>query len=199
MQRPEPPAGATDAALIARATGGDRDAFGELYSRYEAAIYRFALQMTGSSSTSEDVVQETFVALLRNLGRYDSGRPLAAYLYGIARNVTRRRLQRERRLVSLDHVVQHQSPTQFPEGLERREHLALLRQAILALPPRHREVIVMCDLHKMSYELAGEAIGRPVGTVRSRLHRARLLLAERMQEFRTPAARAPRGIARCAV
>ena len=198
MPGPEPPAEATADALVARAMSGDRDAFAQLYSRYEAAMYRFALQMTASPSIAEDVVQETFVALLQNLGRYDRGRPLAAYLYGIARNVTRRRLQRERRLVSIDHVREHPAPTEFAEGLERREHLDLLRQAIVALAPRHREVIVMCDLHKMPYEMVAAAVGCPVGTVRSRLHRARLLLAERMQEFRTPA-RVSRNIARCAV
>jgi RNA polymerase sigma-70 factor (ECF subfamily) len=189
----------TDADLVARAAAGDRDAFAGLYSRYQAHIYRFALHMTGSRAAAEDVVHEVFVALMGSLGRYDSTRPLAGYLYGIARNVTRRRLQRERRLVSLEQVEERPEPTPFGESVERRQHLCLLRRAIVALPSPYREVIVMCDLHKMSYELAASSIGCPVGTVRSRLHRARALLAERVQALQTPAAPLPRGIERCAV
>src|SRR5687767_1146376 len=149
MHGHEPSADGTDTELVALAAAGDRDAFAVLYTRHQCAMYRFALQMTGSAAAAEDIVQEVFVAFMCNLARYDAERPLAAYLYGIARNVTRRRLQRERRLVSLDHVEERQAPMQFAESLERREHLCLLRRAIVVLPPRFREVIVMCDLHKM--------------------------------------------------
>lgn len=177
----ELPPDETDAALVARAASGDRQALAGLYLRHQAAMYRFGLHMTGSAAAAEDIVQEVFVRLMRNFDRYRSEHPLPAYLYGIARNVARRRLQRERRLVPLDHAAQETVPAQGTEQLERREHLCLLRQAIVMLPAAHREVIVMCDLHKLSYELAAAAIGCPVGTVRSRLHRARAALAERMQ------------------
>ena len=193
------PVGETDAALVARAAGGDGDAFAGLYSRYQAPMYRFALQMTGSAAVAEDIVQEVFIVLMRSLGRYDSGRPLAAYLYGIVRNTTRQRLRRERRLVPLDYIADHSAPAEFAENLEHREHLFLLRRAIVAMPSRFREVLVMCDLHMMSYELVAASLGCPVGTVRSRLHRARGRLAERMQQFKTSAARPSRGAERWAL
>jgi RNA polymerase sigma-70 factor (ECF subfamily) len=189
----------TDADLVARAAAGDRDAFAALYSRYQAPVYRFAVHMTGSPAAAEDIVQEAFVALMGSLGRYDSGRPLAAYLYGIARNVMRRRRHRDRRLVPLDEAEASPIAVPFGESLERRQHLCLLRRAIVALPPVYREVIVMCDLHKMPYELAAASIGRPVGTVRSRLHRARAMLAERLQTLNAPAAPLARSIERCVV
>ena len=71
------------------------------------------------------------------------------------------------------------------EDLARRQTVEAVRRAILALPEPYREAVVLCDLHGLSYEEAAEAMGRPVGTVRSRLHRARALLLERLENFRS--------------
>ncbi|HKE86811.1 MAG TPA: RNA polymerase sigma factor [Vicinamibacterales bacterium] len=180
------PAGPTDADLVAQARAGDRDAFGELYTRHEGSIYRFAVHMTGSATLAEDIVQEVFVAFMGSLARFDVQSSLRAYLYGIARHLTLKRLQRERRLVWLDPAVdsaQHAVEARFAERLERRDDLRLLRRAIVALPPRYREVLVLCDLHKLSYDVAAASIGCPVGTVRSRLHRAREALATKVQRL----------------
>ena len=180
----------SDADLVARAAAGDREAFASLYDRYQAAIFRFALHMTGSRDVADDIVQEVFVALMRNLGRFDSQRSFPAYLYGIARRITVRRRSRDRRFVALEEGVEPahggRQPA-FVDDIERRDHLELLRAAIVALPRRHREVIVMCDLQKMTYELAAASIGCAIGTVRSRLHRARALLGERLQRMHAQA------------
>ena len=96
---PEPP----DAALIAQAGLGDRAAFGTLYRRHSPAVYRFARALCGSAAIAEDVVQDVFVVLMRDLSRYDATRsPLVAYLYGIARNLSRHRARRDRHLVEID-------------------------------------------------------------------------------------------------
>jgi len=201
MPSREAPADAADADLVARAAAGDREAFAGLYSRHQAAMYRFAFQMSGSAAAAEDIVHDVFVALMRNLARFDATRPLSPYLYGIARNVTRRRLRRERRLIALDESVGYAQRTgrdELSEQLEQRDHLRLLRQAIVALSPKHREVIVLCDLHKLSYERAAASIGCALGTVRSRLHRARALLAKQMKRARAPVERLSRTVG-CAV
>jgi RNA polymerase sigma factor (sigma-70 family) len=186
----------SDADLVVSAAAGDGAAFAALYDRHQGVIYRFVLHMTMSPAAAEDTVQEVFISLMGGLARYDPARPLVAYLFGIARRITRRRLLRERRLVPLETAGSVGVDAELSEHLDRREHLRRLRGAIVALPPKAREVIVLCDLQQLSYELAAAVLGCPVGTVRSRLHRARALLATSMRDER---ARMPRRIARWVV
>jgi RNA polymerase sigma-70 factor (ECF subfamily) len=179
-----------DDELVARAVAGEREAFGAIYQRYHVAIYRFARAMTGSAALAEDVTQETFVALIRSLSRYDPTRgPVRTYLYAIARNVSRYRLRRERRFVELDVAVnepQHSWDPSHP--MIQSQTVAQVRRFIKALSSRYREVLVLCDLQGLSYEEAAAVIKVPVGTVRSRLYRARQQLAERLANAeRSPA------------
>jgi RNA polymerase sigma-70 factor (ECF subfamily) len=174
----------SDADLMRRTAAGDRDAFAEIYRRHHDSVYRFARLMTGSSSVAEDVVQDVFLCLMKDAARYDAARSsLSTYLYGVARHRTRRSLLRLRRLVAID----EEAPIEAAPGgdvlddLARRADLQRLRRAILALPARYREVLVMCDLQDVSYADAAAALGWALGTVRSRLHRARHLLTVKMR------------------
>ena len=193
--------GESDQALIQRTAAGDREAFATLYQRHQGAVYRFARLMTGSSPAAEDVVQEVFLALMNDAARYDAGRAaLTTYLFGIARRVTRRRLLRERRFVELINAgdgAQDGAPN-ASEALERSDTLQRLREAILSLPSRYREVVILCDLEGVTYEAAAASIGCAIGTIRSRLHRARRLLATKLRrtDERCTGARA---VMRCAV
>jgi RNA polymerase sigma-70 factor (ECF subfamily) len=176
----------TDGDLMRLAAAGDREAFGQLYRRHHAAVYRFARLMTGSNAVAEDVVQDVFLTLMKNASRYDESRAsLSTYLYGVARRRTRRGFLRDRRFVALageESALNERRPSDdVCDGLARQNELQRLRRAILALPPRYREVIVLCDLQGTSYADAAAAIGCAVGTVRSRLHRARQLLSDKMQ------------------
>jgi RNA polymerase sigma-70 factor, ECF subfamily len=172
-----------DAELVRRALGGEREAFEAIYLRYQAIVYRFARSMTGSTAMAEDVAQEVFVALMRDLARYEPQHAgLSTYLYGVARNVTRARLRREQRFVNLDETSAERSQPTGPDdpsaALVRSTDLVRLRKAIVGLPSRYREVVILCDLHELSYAEAAAVVNTPVGTVRSRLHRGRTLLAE---------------------
>ncbi|HJQ31384.1 MAG TPA: RNA polymerase sigma factor, partial [Pyrinomonadaceae bacterium] len=181
----------TDAELLGRMLVGDEEAFTALYRRRQPSVYRFALQMSGSEAVAEDVVQETFMVLMRDAGNFDPARgSLAAYLYGIARNHVLRAFDRERALVRFDDETEegrdtpHENLITRPDPLgdmTRAETVEQLRQAVLALPPYYREVVVLCELHEMSYVEAAGALDCAVGTVRSRLHRARAMLAEKMR------------------
>ncbi len=92
-----------DADLMRRTATGDRDAFAALYHRHHARVYRFARLMTGSNSAAEDIVQEVFLVVMRDAGRYDPARAaLPSYLYGVARHQTRRRLWRDRQFVAFE-------------------------------------------------------------------------------------------------
>ena len=135
----------SDQALIQRTAAGDREAFATLYQRHQGAVYRFARLMTGSAPAAEDVVQEVFLALMKDAARYDAGRAaLTTYLFGMARRVTRRRLFRERRFIEIDavEIERGQSTADMmpnaSEALERRDTLQRLRHAILSLPSRYR-------------------------------------------------------------
>ncbi|MBI2679697.1 MAG: RNA polymerase sigma factor [Candidatus Solibacter usitatus] len=169
-----------DAGLLGRMRKGDADAFTTLYRRHQGPVYRFALQMTGSRAVAEDVTQEVFMALIRNPESYDAARgPLASYLYGVARNTVHRSLERDR-FCAPESEEESAAPDNALADLTRQETLVEVRRAILALPANYREVVVLCDLHEMSYEDAAEVMGCAVGTVRSRLNRARNLLAAKL-------------------
>jgi len=197
------PAEPADAELVRRALAGERDAFEEIYRRYHAVVHRFARMMSGSPAVADDVTQEVFVALMRDLGRYEPQRAgLATYLYGVARNVTRARLRKEQRFVNLEEAsgeTSERAGCDNPsEALARSRDLIRLRRAIVALPSRYREVVILCDVHDLSYAEAANVLGSPVGTVRSRLHRGRSLLAERFRsDEREHSRTVPGSVARC--
>jgi RNA polymerase sigma-70 factor (ECF subfamily) len=190
----------TDEGLLARMIAGDEEAFALLYRRRHPAVYRFALHVSGNAAVAEDVTQEVFMALIRDASRFDAARgTLAGFLYGIARNHLRKRWEQDQRLVPLAgnpdsvQVLQqvHGSGFDFASsGLVAEQETERLRQAIATLPENYREVVALCELEEMSYEEAATALDCPVGTVRSRLHRARALLADKLREGRG-ARRAP--------
>src|SRR6201995_3857510 len=193
----------SDADLLRLILAGDEEAFTALYRRRQGGVYRFALQMSGSEALAEDVVQETFIVLMRAGSGFDSSRgSVAAYLYGIARNHVLRAFERERSLVPLD--AEREESCDAPHenliarndplgDLTRGETVERLRQAVLALPAHYREALVLCELHEMSYAEAADALGCAVGTVRSRLHRARAMLAEKLRGREREGARAAGG------
>jgi len=178
--------GRDDATLLARVATGDEQAFGVLFERYRAAVYRFARQMGGSAEAADDITQEVFVALMRTAAHFNPGLgSVTTYLYGITRNVVRQRLRKHatRREVELsrapDDTPEFRALSCTHDDLEREQALVALRRAIAALPAHYREVIVLCELHELTYEDAARVVGCPIGTIRSRLNRARRVLAER--------------------
>ncbi len=181
----------TDDELLLRMRSGDEQAFVALYRRRQAAIYRFALHMSGSAAAAEDIIQEVFLALIRDDCGYDPERgTLSGYLFGIARKLALRQLARRRTDVALETGAGEPVPPELAAGadqladLTRKEGVAALRRAVQALPERYREVVALCDLEEVDYAEAAFVLGCPVGTVRSRLHRARSLLLEKMRKER---------------
>src|SRR5882762_1629578 len=186
------PTTTSDLDLLQLMMAGDEDAFTMIYRRRQGGVYRFALHMSGSQTVAEDVTQEVFIVLMREGGRFDPSRgSLAAYLYGIARNHVLRRIEQDRLFVPLADSPEDTgaSATLIADGdplgdLTRNETIQELRHSILVLPPHYREAIVLRELHEMSYIEAAGVIGCAVGTLRSRLHRARALLVERLRAAR---------------
>jgi RNA polymerase sigma-70 factor (ECF subfamily) len=171
---------ATDDDLMAACAAGNRDAFAELYRRRRPDVYRFAVHMTGSRAAAEDIVQDVFLAVMRDGSRYRAGASgFVPWLLGIARNLCRRRAT-QRGMRPLDEVDER--AVESEDLVARDEELARLRAGLAALPARYREVVVLCDLEELPYAAAAKVMGCAVGTVRSRLHRGRARLAAHMQQ-----------------
>jgi RNA polymerase sigma-70 factor (ECF subfamily) len=165
-----------DRELLRRFGAGDRDAFAEVYGEHNGAVYRFARAMTGDGTKAAEITQDVFVWLIHHPGGFDPARgELGGFLVGVARKLLRRRYSEEQRWVPIEESM---LPPVREAGVNY--DMELLRHAIAALPARYREVVVLCDLESRSYEEAAGIAECAVGTVRSRLHRARALLARKL-------------------
>ena len=179
----------SDNDLLRLMLTGDEEALALLYRRRQAGVYRFSLQMSGSKPIAEDVTQEVFLFLMRDGQVFDPERgSVAAFLLGVARNYVLRRLRVEHLLAPLgDDHDEEQSVFQTAadlcplEDLTRAETIENVRKAVLSLPAKYREVVVLCELQDVSYVETAEILGCAIGTVRSRLHRARALLLSKLR------------------
>jgi len=175
----------SDGHLLGKAAGGSEEAFVVLYRRHQGRVFRFALRMSGDEATAEEVVQEVFLTVIRGPVRYDASRAsLAAWLLGVARNHVLRILEGGQRL-------DPESETELPDpsadaltALLERESKETVRRAVLSLPAAYREVLALCDLEELEYAEAARVVGCSLGTIRSRLHRARGLLAAKLTSAR---------------
>lgn len=183
----------TDSQLVGLMLGGDKEAFSELYRRRQQDVYRFALHMSGARELAEDVTQEVFMVLMRDGGSYDETRgSVNAFLLGIARNYVLRRLKQERSFVMItesdnEHCAVPTNSTSASDQLDviaRDEEIRSVQKAVLSLPAHYREVLVLCELQDMSYAEAAGVLGCAIGTVRSRLNRARAMLIEKLRPAR---------------
>ncbi|MHC4548973.1 MAG: RNA polymerase sigma factor [Planctomycetota bacterium] len=193
--KPEPDAQA-DAELIAQARAGDRAAFDELIVRHQDRVYNMAYRILGHREDALDVSQEIFVTVFQSLERFEAKARFSTWLYRVTVNRCRDELRRRgtvkhTRPHSLDALTRaddeprradpparHASPV---EGAVARETEALVADAVRELPADAREVLVLRDVEDLAYEEIAEVLAIPVGTVRSRLYRARTLLKERIR------------------
>ena len=173
----------TDPELVRKMSGGSEDAFAVIYQRYGPPVYRFALHLLTDSQAAEEIVQETFLTLLRSPRGYDPSRgSLLSWLLGIARNLARRAAGSDWETDGLeDSASEIPGPIDLAGDLTRRETIGAVRQAVDSLPVAYREVVILCELQELDYLEVSRILKCPVGTVRSRLHRARNMLASKLQ------------------
>src|ERR1700693_1196581 len=173
----------SDAELHRAALAGSGEAMTALYRRHGGLVYRFTLRMSRDGAMAEEITQEVFLALLTQIDRFDDARgKLSTWLCGIARRQLWKYLKRSdaAALLYFDEAsaAELQCPSDGPaEILLRREAVAAVRAGMDELPPALREVVILCALEEMSYGQAALVLAVPVGTVRSRLHRAKARLA----------------------
>lgn len=144
----------SDADLLELMNAGSEDGLTALYRRRARDIHGFALHMCGSQAMADDVTQEVFMALIRERRSYDPQKgSLHAFLLGVARNHVLRRLRRERFYVSIEENTVERAAAAGPlENYAKGETIESVRSAILTLPERYREVVVLCDLQELSYQ-----------------------------------------------
>lgn len=178
-------------ALLARMKQGDQEAFAALYRRHSDAIYRFALLYSGSAAAAADVTQDTFVHFITQTSQYDPTRgSIGAWLCGVARNMARNQFAGREDATDPAELQDDSAPIEAhvdrDTPLERvleAESAEQVRRAIAAIAPHYRDVLVLCELSELSYAEAAQVCGIDIGTVRSRLSRARAQLAQRLASY----------------
>jgi RNA polymerase sigma factor (sigma-70 family) len=172
-----------DSILWSRVRDGDADAFGLLFERYVKTIYNYCFRRTGEWGVAEDLVSITFLEAWRRREKDLAGEKVLPWLYGIATNVLRTRRRSEARFASaLRRVAEPRPAAAFDaivdERLDDERQMQSLLRLLAQLPKREQDVFVLCAWSELSYEEAALALGIPIGTVRSRLSRARQRLRE---------------------
>jgi RNA polymerase sigma-70 factor (ECF subfamily) len=182
--------------LLERCKKGDRIAFDALIRRYEKRVYNFAFRLCGNYDEASDIAAETFVRLYNSLNSFRGDSSFITWLFRIITNIylDQRKRQRARPNQSLESMIeleensvrrQYEDPAPSPEErAEGRERTEILQAAIQTLPDYQRLMIVMYHVEGRSYEEIAEVMDLPIGTVKSRLNRARLSLREKLQTER---------------
>jgi RNA polymerase sigma-70 factor (ECF subfamily) len=179
----------TDIELVRQLQAGNADAFQALYRRHQGPLYRFALLRCGSADSAADIVQEVFMGLLTGSFVFDPLRgQLQSFLFGVARNLALKLDEAGRRTVSTSTDDDEDETLEIAcdghEPLKRLLHNELaeeVRRALAALPPHYREPVILYEMHDLTYVEIAEICRIDIGTVRSRLSRARAALAKRLQ------------------
>ncbi|MEP7262537.1 MAG: RNA polymerase sigma factor [Usitatibacter sp.] len=174
--------------LLARMKSGDESAFAALYRRHKDGVHRFALLYCGSPAVAADVTQDTFMHFITQPNQYDPLRgSIGSWLCGVARNLARKHfsiredatdpaeLLDDSQLAACH--VDHDGPL---ERVLRGEAAEEVRRAVASIAPHYRDVLILCEVSDLSYAEAALVCGIDIGTVRSRLSRARALLAQRL-------------------
>lgn len=177
-----------EAALLQSLAEGSQEAFSAIYREHGQRVFRVACRHTASRELAEEIAQETFLFLLREPGKFDPARgELGAFLAGVARQLSRRMLAQAGRTSPIDaedERVSDETVIGALHELMERQQWELLHEAVASLPDPYREIVVMHHLEELPYEEIAEALGCPLGTVRSRLARGRELLARKLAGHR---------------
>ena len=185
-----------DSAVVTAFLGGEERAFQELVERYQTRLLNFIYRTIGDRDRAEDLVQEVFIRVYRHLHRFDRSKKFSTWVYTIASNLAKNELRNRSRspLVLFqtiqgssdddDRPVQFEDTTARPDDMYRKRHLReLVEQTVSQLPEHHRQVFVLRELEGKSYEEIAEITDCNLGTVKSRLNRARTAFAAIIEPF----------------
>lgn len=177
-----------DAQLIDETLEGNSEVFGQLVRKYQARLYNTLLHVVGSREEAEDVVQDAFVQAFVKLDTFQGKSAFYTWLYRIAFNLSVSRRRRKRIQISVERERETTGDEPYDAGeapsdqLLRQERAEQVHAALASLSEEHRAILVLREMEGCCYETISEILELPVGTVRSRLHRARLQLREQLRE-----------------
>jgi RNA polymerase sigma-70 factor, ECF subfamily len=175
----------SDQEIVERCLAGDRDAFSQLVERYGGRVYNVALRITKEPDAANDCAQEAFVRAYRSLHRYDPAYPFGPWILKIVTNASLSYVQRSHaHEVVMDELPERAEPDeQGPElSALRREEVGEVMAALAELPPAYRAALTLRHLQQLSYQECADALGLPLGTLKTHLHRARAALKARLAQ-----------------
>ena len=181
----------TDVEILAEVAAGDIDAYGHIVNRYRGRLYSFVFRFVGDRATAEDVVQETFLRAFRKRKEYRAIANFSTWLFTIAGNLAKSELRRRKRwrFFSLYRDEESDTGMDLPDETYRPDRLAessmmgvQIQRAILSLPENYRQVILLRDVEGLTYQEIAGVVRCPVGTVKSRVNRARLRLQQKLKD-----------------
>jgi RNA polymerase sigma-70 factor (ECF subfamily) len=182
---------ADDRRLIAASLGGQSAAFGELVRRYQDRLFNTVYRLVGNAEDAQDVVQDAFIHAYQSLDRFKGDSQFFTWLYRIAVNAAISQRRKQRVTLSIHHGagedpqrLEPADPSEFGrpgQALERAEEERRIQGALNRLSPEHRAVLILKDMEGQKYETMAEILQVPIGTIRSRLHRARIELRELLE------------------
>lgn len=177
-----------DAQLIDGALAGDSAAFGELVTRYQDRLYNSLVHVVGSTDLAYDAVQDAFVQAFVKLDTFERASAFYTWLYRIAFNMAISRRRHDKPTVSVDQAREELGHEPADRGagpaerLERQERACQVQAGLGRISDEHRAILVLREVDGCAYEEIAEILGLPVGTIRSRLHRARMQLREQLKD-----------------
>ena len=183
----------SDEELIKLFQEGDEAAYVELVNRYKDRLYNFVYYFLGDSELSEDIVQETMIKLYQKKHYYKEIAKFSTWLYTIARNLANTELRKikRRKITYLSHMTKKETQYDIPaiqesveQGMNNEFVMNQIEKAINNLPEHFRLIIILRDIQKLSYDDISEIVSLPLGTVKSRINRARLQLRVELKEIK---------------
>lgn len=181
---------ASDSDVLADVMAGDVDAFETIVDRHKNRLFNFVYRFVGDRETAEDIVQETFLRAFRRRKEYRAIANFSTWLFTIAGNLAKSELRRRKRwrFLSLNWDEETETGMEIPDETHRPDTVTetsladrQIQEAIESLPANYRKVVLLRDVEGLSYQEIAEIVGRPVGTVKSRVNRARLRLQRRLR------------------
>ncbi|MSS73871.1 MAG: sigma-70 family RNA polymerase sigma factor [Candidatus Latescibacteria bacterium] len=180
----------SDSDILADVMAGDVEAFEKIVDRHKNRLFNFVYRFVGDRETAEDIVQETFLRAFRRRKDYRAIANFSTWLFTIAGNLAKSELRRRKRwrFFSLNWDEESETGIEIPDESHRPDTMAetamtdeMIQEAIESLPENYRKVILLRDVEGLSYQEIAKIVGRPVGTVKSRVNRARLRLQRRLK------------------
>lgn len=181
-----------DNLLVERVIAGDKEAFTGLVRRYKDRIYQFVCWYAGNDRNAEDLAQEIFIEAFKSIGSFRRESAFNTWLYGLARNVCNYRARKSgtvKIVQESDDFLSIPDGTDLAANAEKAETIQALRKAVEELPPLYRQILLLRDWEQMSYQDIASVLQIPIGTVRSRLHNATVLLAKNIASHNINGAR----------